>query len=84
MIWVLPLLGSVHFRLFPTILDFGGRSSKTPENEYGRSDNCDRHARNPNTTTLSCHGWPLWSAEVIGELAAVPKAAAIEVTSQFI
>ena len=32
---------------------------------------------------LSCHGRPLWPAEVIGEFAAVPKAAALEVTSQF-
>jgi hypothetical protein len=29
--------------MVPAIVDLGGRSSKTPENEYRRSDDCDRH-----------------------------------------
>ena len=37
------LSGNVEFRMFLTIVDLGSRSSKTPENEYRRSDNCYRH-----------------------------------------
>jgi hypothetical protein len=38
--------------------------------------------RNPIVTRLSCHGCPLWPAPVIGESAAVAKAAASAVISQ--
>jgi hypothetical protein len=37
----------------------------------------------PTVTRLSCQGCPLWPAAVIGERAAVPKAAASVVISQF-
>ena len=70
--------------MFLSIVDLGGRSSKTPENEYRRSDNCDRHGEKSHCDKALLPGLtPVAGSEVIGEPAAVPKAAAIEVTSQF-
>jgi hypothetical protein len=82
--WPLEKATARRFAPLDRVKRYGNAFSRRPQRTSTEAATIARPTViNPKVTRLSCQGWPWWPAPVMGESAAVPKAAARAVTSQF-